>query len=75
MTTAPAMYEAIERLAASSDTEQQKGALILWLALRLAEAHRALSTIAAVTAAYERKISAVGQKEHRSRSSRSRVSP
>ena len=75
MLNAPSIYEAINRLAASSETEQQKDALILWLALRLVEGHRAISEIAAVTAAYERKTSVVARKARRSMVSRSQGSP
>ena len=65
------LYPEIEQLAANPETA--KDALILWLSLRLAEAHRAMSAIAAVTAAYERKTSGVARKVRRSTNGSSRA--
>lgn len=67
-------YPDIERLAANPETA--KDALILWLALRLAEAHTVIRTIAAATDAYARKTSvARSTKPRRSINGRSRASP
>ncbi len=71
MTNRECNYATINRLAANPETA--KDALILWLALRLMEAHQALSQIANVTGTYERTTSGAGRKGRRSTTDRSQA--